>query len=441
MDHDILTCEVHSCMMDDDSETTRADAGRSPGAVLRDESWVEELKLRSRSASVLKLVLVAALMVTAACGTQSAGSSAPKDPYNVGLTVDMTGPNAGNGVAVKNGVQAYFEGLNKRGGVNGHQIVVQYLDDQGDPSKAAANFVQMKLNKVLAVTGSLSPTTGALSPLAISNKIPLVADNASKGDLNPAKPYTYVVAVQYSELAGPSIAVAKSILPAGPQRVGIANTANSNPAGYASAIAAASAALGWTVVDQEAIDITNASPTVQMNRLLAAKPTVIFAAMADANWTTMLQAQKTAGSPDIPLIAGAGTPSVPLLFSLKNPSILMMSPYTIVDKANIPTALAQYASDVQAIGGDPSQAYTLHGYLQGRAVAGAIGYCGDTCTGEKVEAALENLKISPGGLAAGTTIGYTPQRHELLGTVAEWLWDSSSSTMKVGKTNLPASAQ
>ena len=84
----------------------------------------------------------------------------PADPYVIGLTGDMTGPDAGNSGAAADAIRIYFEKVNERGGINGHPVQVLMRDNQSQPSRAASDaqaFVNDP-NLLLIVTASLSST-------------------------------------------------------------------------------------------------------------------------------------------------------------------------------------------------------------------------------------------------------------------------------------------
>jgi branched-chain amino acid transport system substrate-binding protein len=70
----------------------------------------------------------------------AAGALAPaQEAYVVGLTGAITGPVAATYAAAIEGLRLYVENLNARGGVNGRPVRLVMHDDQGEPSRSAAN--------------------------------------------------------------------------------------------------------------------------------------------------------------------------------------------------------------------------------------------------------------------------------------------------------------
>ena len=65
------------------------------------------------------------------------------DAYTIGVTAAMTGPAAATQAPVIEMLRLYVDGLNAKGGINGHRINLLIEDDQAEPSKAAANVTKL----------------------------------------------------------------------------------------------------------------------------------------------------------------------------------------------------------------------------------------------------------------------------------------------------------
>jgi len=83
-----------------------------------------------------------------------------QDAYVVGISAAMTGPSAVNYAPIVEGLQLYLEHLNAKGGINGKPVRLIVQDDQGEPSRAAANAKKLVAqDKVLVLmNASLSST-------------------------------------------------------------------------------------------------------------------------------------------------------------------------------------------------------------------------------------------------------------------------------------------
>ena len=88
------------------------------------------------------------------------GTAAAQDAYVVGVTGAMTGPQAGILAPVVEMAGAYVNHINSRGGINGKQVRLIVADDQGEPSRAAANAKKLLSQDkvVLLLEASVSST-------------------------------------------------------------------------------------------------------------------------------------------------------------------------------------------------------------------------------------------------------------------------------------------
>ena len=62
-----------------------------------------------------------------------------QDAYVVGVSAALTGPAAATYAPVVDAMRAYMDHVNGKGGVNGKPVRLVILDNQGEPSKAAAD--------------------------------------------------------------------------------------------------------------------------------------------------------------------------------------------------------------------------------------------------------------------------------------------------------------
>jgi ABC-type branched-subunit amino acid transport system substrate-binding protein len=84
---------------------------------------------------------VAATLALPAIGTAAAS------PIVVGQSAALTGPQAGFGTAMRDGINAALHAANRSGGVNGRAIQLLSLDDQGDKARTEANCATLAANQ------------------------------------------------------------------------------------------------------------------------------------------------------------------------------------------------------------------------------------------------------------------------------------------------------
>ncbi len=115
---------------------------------------------------------------TAASGSASGDASA--ESIKVGILAPLTGDVSVYGIAVANGAQLYLKQVNEAGGINGKQIEVIEMDEQGDATQAVTCFTQMCDEGITALIGDVT-TTPTLAVVAESQdyNMPMVTASAT----------------------------------------------------------------------------------------------------------------------------------------------------------------------------------------------------------------------------------------------------------------------
>ena len=98
------------------------------------------------------------------------------DTILIGQSAALSGPAQELGKEMKSGAEAYFEVINKSGGINGRKIKLVSIDDGYEPDKAAANTKKLiNDDKVLALFGYVgTPTSNASLPILTEAKVPFI---------------------------------------------------------------------------------------------------------------------------------------------------------------------------------------------------------------------------------------------------------------------------
>ncbi len=117
---------------------------------------------------------------TAASGAASSSASASGDTIKVGLLAPLTGDVSVYGIAVANGANLYIKQLNEAGGINGKQVEVVEMDEQGDATQAVTCFTQMVDQGITALIGDVT-TTPTLAVVAETQdyNMPMVTASAT----------------------------------------------------------------------------------------------------------------------------------------------------------------------------------------------------------------------------------------------------------------------
>ena len=111
-------------------------------------------KMISRRNFLATAGVVAAAGVLTACGgssnstaastsTAASGAAASGDTIKVGVLGPLTGDVSVYGQAVVNGATLYLKQVNEKGGINGKQLEIITMDEQGDATQAVTCFTKM----------------------------------------------------------------------------------------------------------------------------------------------------------------------------------------------------------------------------------------------------------------------------------------------------------
>lgn len=94
----------------------------------------------------------------------------------VGQSAALSGPAAELGNEMRKGILAYFDQVNRSGGVNGRKLVLKTLDDGYEGNRAAANTRKLiQEEDVFALLGYVgTPTSEAAKPIFTEARVPFV---------------------------------------------------------------------------------------------------------------------------------------------------------------------------------------------------------------------------------------------------------------------------
>jgi branched-chain amino acid transport system substrate-binding protein len=112
------------------------------------------------------------LLVALFTGTAGAAAKPSGTPVSIGAILSITGPYAPLGEPERNAILIAVADVNAAGGINGHPLQVQILDDESKADTAQQLATQLVGQKVAAIIGgSISPTSEAIARVANDAKV------------------------------------------------------------------------------------------------------------------------------------------------------------------------------------------------------------------------------------------------------------------------------
>ncbi len=137
---------------------------------------------------------IAAAVVIAGASVAMAGAAVAEDGVSAhaivfGEAAAFKGPAAALGIGMREGIEAAFAEINKKGGVHGRKLWLISRDDGYEPGKSVAATRQLiEHNRVFALIGPVgTPTVKAALPIATAAGVPVIGAFTGAGFLRDAK--------------------------------------------------------------------------------------------------------------------------------------------------------------------------------------------------------------------------------------------------------------
>jgi branched-chain amino acid transport system substrate-binding protein len=155
--------------------------------------------------------VVTAALVLSACGGSSSSTSGSKSQIKIGGLGELTGPKAGFGSGVMQGMQAAAKVVNDAGGVMGRPLFIVVGTDNSDPVDAIpVAQKQIGVDHVVAEVGEAGASAEAIEPVYSKNHIPLFTAGGDTFFDKNKDPYVYRLTPSDSQLGIAMALYAKS---------------------------------------------------------------------------------------------------------------------------------------------------------------------------------------------------------------------------------------
>jgi branched-chain amino acid transport system substrate-binding protein len=349
--------------------------------------------------------------IGAAMAAALALPAAAQDAYVVGVTGAMTGPAAGTNAPSVDGLRLYVDKLNAAGGINGKQIRLVLQDDQGEPSKAAANAKKLLTqdNVVLLINASLSSTYAPVVAESKRAQVPLLFVGAvcPKDVHPPADPLQFCTTAFGSGYDSRATLAWIKETAKEPVRIGFAAMAIPISRGEIDYAEEQSKTLGMTPVDKEVIPPPTPDYTPFATKLKDANPNWVF---SWAPWVTQVktfEALRKLGW-DGDYIAWGHLEAESELVRLKDAKFYVIGANSL-SQEGLPIHREIVDAGKKANVSYPPERIT-EGWIGGLVIEAALKNAGWPADPAKVRTALESLKVDTKGLRGGP-IEWTKDNH------------------------------
>ena len=350
-----------------------------------------------------------------------------QDAYVVGISAAMTGPSAVNYAPIVEGLQLYLEHLNAKGGINGKPVRLIVQDDQGEPSRAAANAKKLVAqDKVLVLmNASLSST---YAPMVAESKragVPLfyAGGVCPEATFPPADPLQFCSTAYSANLDSEAAMAFIKNTAKEPVRIGFAAMAIPIARSGIAHAEKVATSLGMTAVDTQITPPPTPDYTPFATKLKDANPDWVF------SWSPWVSQVRT-----FEALRRIGWKGNYLTFAHLNSEeelarIQDGEFYVFGTNAYLEDNLPVHA-EIRAVAARANVKYPVsyltEGFISGLVLEAALKKTGWPPTHAKVLAAMTNLEVDTKGLRGGP-IKWTKDNHfRTRQYYRVWRWDPAA---------------
>jgi len=248
----------------------------------------------------LRIFLAAAIGL---CLMTASHRARAADDVVIGAAMSLSGPYAAYGEDGKTGIDLAVDEINRKGGVLGRRLRVEYDDSAGDRAKAVALYRKYAVDP--RIVGDLFISSSefvALDPAAKEVKLPLV----SIGSVIPYKdfsPWSFRVQLIVSKAMGPVLSQVKALKGAKSIAV-IYDTANNATVAEQEAVKGAAPGVGLELKGAESFRTGDQDFSAQLTNVAAQKPDLLYVA-ATSNEAALIISQAREMGINTPILGGA----------------------------------------------------------------------------------------------------------------------------------------
>jgi len=361
----------------------------------------------------MKVLKRLALLASLAISTLTwADPGVSDNSITLGMSSPFSGPNGVYGLEMRQVIQAYFDQINKSGGINGRKLDLIALDDGYETDRTVANTKTLLGEKnafaLLAYYGS-SPTTEAMNTVFGPAKVPLVGTISGAGTLreplssNPNGRYMFNVRASYAD---ETEAIVNQLVSLGLKSIAVFyqndGFGKSGLEGVTTALkkhGLSPSAVG--TVERNSIEVTKA-----VDPIAKANPQAVIMVTLYKPTAAFVRAMKKSGqNPMFMTLSPVGTEQLiqELGPDARGIGISQVVPYPWND-------ISPVVRDYQKLIGKQAgySYYGIEGYLMAKVMVEGLKRAGKDLTREKLVSALESISNNDFG---GYRVSYSGTNH------------------------------
>lgn len=315
----------------------------------------------------------------------------------VGMSSPFSGPSGAYGLDMKEVISAYFDQVNKNGGIHGRTLELVALDDGYETERTVANTRKLieedKVFALLQYYGS-SPTTKAMNDVFGPARVPLVGTISGAGTLrepvsrNPNNRYMFNVRASYAdETAG----LVSQLVGLGVTRIAVFYQNDGFGKSGLDGVTAALAKHNLTPVVAATVERNSLDVTAAVQAISATNPQAVIMVTLYKPTAAFVKAMRAAGqTPQFMTLSPVGADLLvqELGDDARGVGISQVMPYPLTD--SVPVS-REYRRLIKDRGGNFSY-YGIEAYVTARVFVEALRRTGKDLSREALVQTLERME-------------------------------------------------
>ena len=355
----------------------------------------------------LRSVVAALLLVSAAFVHAEIGVTA--NTIVVGQSAALSGPAKELGLDMRMGIQAYFDQVNKSGGVFGRKLVLKSLDDGYEATRAAANTKTLiTQDGAFALLGYVgTPTSEASKPIFTEARVPFVGAFTGAELLRaPFNRYIFNVRASYYD---ETETIVNLLAHLGFTRIAVFYQNDSYGKAGLTGVERAMAKRNMKIAATGTVERNTTDVAVAVKEIAKVEPQAVVMISAYKSCAAFITAMKKAGSnPQFMNVSFVGSKALATELGESGRGVGISQVVPFPWNAGVPVVREYQKQFTAHAGNDSFNFSSLEGYIAARVFVEGLRRAGAQPTREGFIAALESLRDFDVG---GFNVTYTPSDH------------------------------
>lgn len=372
-------------------------------------------------------LVVAAVAIVAIGATAAAGAGKPD--YNLTIGTDMSSPFASAccTIPMANGFQAYIAHVNSTGGVNGHKIKITVMDDRSDVATGLANYQRaLSSNSLAFLLGGSSTVFTPVATRAINDHFVESNGGGYQGGIG-VYPYIYNILGNLPMFAQiiPKFADTRVLSAEGAVAAYFTYDSTLTET-FQPRIVGALQGEGWSVKYNQLVPSTVTDFSVAAGNIAAVKPQIVIVDLLESQLPQFVSQLRARGV-HAPILNFSSNISDKTKDTIADPNLFYVEGTASTSDLSNP-AVAQMDKIGKQTGFTTGMdnAFYVYGYVHAEVITAALKKCGDKCTRQTFNTALNNTTVPGDGLMAGNP-GYSPKSHVMTKQLIVVRWNAAKN--------------